>query len=70
MVERNRRFTPCRGSGLISSLANAAGTVVNRAIDYLPVEIHVPGYQYCGPGTDLKTKIQDSRFLFVFRHFT
>ena len=26
---------------------------VNKVLKYLPCEFHVPGYQYCGPGTDL-----------------
>jgi len=56
-MERNRRLSCYRGSGLISSIAGAAGSVLNRAIDLLPAEIHVPGYQYCGPGTDLQTRL-------------
>lgn len=54
-----------RGAGLISSIANipgkvagAAGEVLNRAIDVLPIELHLPGYQYCGPGTKLQERLQ------------
>ncbi len=61
-----RRF--CKsGGGLTSSLINGAkkllskipvGSVVNTAIDALPVEIHLPGgYQYCGPGTKLLQRL-------------
>ena len=32
----------CIGSGLVNG-------IINR----LPFEIHVPGYQFCGPGTRL-----------------
>lgn len=51
-----------RGSGLISTLANAAGAVINKTIDLLPIELHVPKginsfYQFCGPGTDLKKRL-------------
>lgn len=46
-----------RGSGLLGSIGNAAGAVLNRAIDILPVELHLPGYQYCGPGTHLKKRL-------------
>lgn len=55
-----------RGRGITSSLLKTAntvlnkipiGSVVNRVIDALPIELHVPGYQYCGPGTNLKTRI-------------
>ena len=30
---------------------------VNYLINSLPVEAHVPGYQYCGPGTKLKKRL-------------
>lgn len=32
--------------------------LVNRLIDLLPVELHLPGYQFCGPGTKLKKRLQ------------
>lgn len=31
--------------------------IVDRVIDKLPFELHVPGYQYCGPGTHLKKRL-------------
>lgn len=39
-----------KGRGLISS-------VLNKAIDLLPVELHLPTYSYCGPGTKLKQRL-------------
>ncbi|KAJ8912760.1 hypothetical protein NQ315_016716 [Exocentrus adspersus] len=30
--------------------------VLNSIIDKLPGEIHIPGYQFCGPGTKLKER--------------
>lgn len=36
-----------RGSGLINSIINN-----------LPFELHLPGYNYCGPGTNLKKRLQ------------
>jgi len=27
--------------------------LLNRAINALPIELHIPGYQFCGPGTRL-----------------
>src|SRR5436190_936048 len=61
------RQAPKRGGGIATtalSLLNRAirhipiGTVVNRAIDALPIELHLPGgYQYCGPGTKLKERL-------------
>lgn len=40
-----------RGEGLI-------GNVLNKVIDILPIELHLPGYQYCGPGTNLSKRLQ------------
>lgn len=31
--------------------------IVNSVINKLPFELHVPGYQYCGPGTRLKKRL-------------
>lgn len=45
--------TPARqrkGRGLISS-------ALNKAIDLLPVELNLPNYSYCGPGTYLKQRL-------------
>lgn len=39
-------FEQHTGSGLVNSIINK-----------LPVEIHVPGYQFCGPGTKLKKRL-------------
>lgn len=45
-MARVRRKKTNKGSGLINS-------VINR----LPVEVHLPGYRFCGPGTKLKEKL-------------
>ncbi|KAJ8915707.1 hypothetical protein NQ315_000641 [Exocentrus adspersus] len=31
--------------------------LVNSVINKLPFELHLPGYQYCGPGTKLKKRL-------------
>lgn len=31
--------------------------IINNIINRLPVELHVPGYQYCGPGTKLAKRL-------------
>lgn len=31
--------------------------ILNSAINKLPVELHIPGYQYCGPGTHLSKRL-------------
>ena len=41
-----RKSTQRRGKGLVNSIINK-----------LPVELHIPGYQYCGPGTKLKERL-------------
>jgi hypothetical protein len=32
--------------------------LVNSLINSLPVELHLPGYQYCGPGTKLQKRLK------------
>lgn len=44
--KRTKRATKKRGAGLL-----------NKIIDKLPFELHVPGYQYCGPGTHLQKRL-------------
>lgn len=41
-----RRAVDKKGSGLVNTLINK-----------LPVELHIPGYNYCGPGTRLKKRL-------------
>ena len=31
--------------------------IVNNILNKLPVELHIPGYQFCGPGTNLKKRL-------------
>lgn len=31
--------------------------ILNNIIDHLPIELHMPGYQFCGPGTKLKKRL-------------
>lgn len=54
------------GGGVVSSALSLLtkplrhipfGSIVNKSIDLLPVELHIPGYQYCGPGTKLKKRL-------------
>ena len=33
------------------------GSLLNRAINALPFELHIPGYQFCGPGTRLTKRL-------------
>lgn len=45
-VNKVSRRQSCKGSGLLNS-------VINK----LPFELHLPGYQYCGPGTKLQKRL-------------
>lgn len=38
-------------------LKDLAGYAMNRAIDILPGELHIPGYSFCGPGTRLAQRL-------------
>ena len=46
MIVHNRKSTQRRGKGLVNSIINK-----------LPVELPIPGYQYCGSGTKLKERL-------------
>jgi len=50
MIARKKRtISRCKtiqGRGLVNSIINA-----------LPIELHLPGYQYCGPGTKLRERL-------------
>lgn len=34
------------------------GGVINSVINKLPIELHIPGYKFCGPGTRLKERLE------------
>lgn len=34
------------------------GGIINKLIDLLPFEAHIPGYRYCGPGTKLEERLK------------
>lgn len=36
----------------------ASGEFLNRVINKLPFELHIPGYQFCGPGTRLQERLK------------
>lgn len=38
-------------------VAKRGSGFINKLIDKLPVELHIPGYNYCGPGTKLSKRI-------------
>lgn len=34
------------------------GGIINWMINHLPVELHLPGYRFCGPGTHLQERLK------------
>lgn len=64
-ISRKRNISR-RGGGIVTSALSTLGKVfnkvpvgpiVNTVIDALPIELHIPGYQYCGPGTKLSERL-------------
>lgn len=51
MVRQRSRITPQR------RIKKRGAGLLNKLIDRLPVELHIPGYQYCGPGTKLSKRL-------------
>ncbi|KAK5648391.1 hypothetical protein RI129_003283 [Pyrocoelia pectoralis] len=47
MLIQKRKSKVRGGSGLVNTLINK-----------LPIELHLPGYQYCGPGTKLTKRLE------------
>ena len=41
----------------VPSIVSSVPTLINRAVDTLPVELHLPGYRFCGPGTRLEERL-------------
>lgn len=38
-------------------LIKRGGGLLNKLINKLPFEVHIPGYRYCGPGTKLEQRL-------------
>lgn len=66
----SRRASLKKGGGIVTSALSTlgktlakipVGTVVNKLVDALPLELHLPAfpgsYQYCGPGTKLAKRL-------------
>lgn len=46
---KSKKSTQTQRKGLKKCLKSGKG-LLDKIIDKLPVELHVPSYQYCGPG--------------------
>ena len=42
---------------VVQPVVSSVPTLLNRAVDVLPVELHLPGYRFCGPGTKLEERL-------------
>lgn len=51
LSKQKKKKKTSRGRGLLNK-------AINKAIDHLPFETHIPGYQYCGPGTQLNKRLK------------
>lgn len=51
VTARKRKSKCCRKQ-------KKGGSLLNNVIDRIPFEMHMPGYQYCGPGTKLEKRLQ------------
>lgn len=38
-------------------IVHQGGSVLNSVINLLPLELHLPGYKFCGTGTKLKQRL-------------
>lgn len=36
---------------------SSSSGIVNKIVDFLPFEVHYPGYNWCGPGTKVKKRL-------------
>lgn len=54
--QQQRRNVKCNGDKR-GMKKKVGATLIDRIIDKLPFELHVPSYQYCGPGTNLKKRL-------------
>lgn len=43
--------------GIKKGIKKVGANIINRFIDTMPFELHVPSYQYCGPGTNLEKRL-------------
>lgn len=51
-----RRNKPLKSTSVSIHFKKGRG-VVNKLINKLPIELHIPGYQFCGPGTKLEKRL-------------
>jgi len=51
MVKRRLKNNSCKRS-------IKGGGLLNSVIDKIPFEIHIPSYEFCGPGTKLEERLK------------
>ncbi|KAF6197995.1 hypothetical protein GE061_007740 [Apolygus lucorum] len=52
MEKRRLKKSSCGGNCI------RGGGLINSLIDKIPIELHIPSYQFCGPGTKLEERLQ------------
>lgn len=66
VCRRKKQSSRKRGKGILSSAArvfkglagNVTSTILNKVIDNLGEEYHIPGYEWCGPGTKVNERLK------------
>ena len=58
MTKNNKNMLQgkCTVCGISKSQFQGKG-VINKMINNLPIEMHLPGYNFAGPGTNLKKRL-------------
>nr|XP_015840445.1 PREDICTED: uncharacterized protein LOC107399200 [Tribolium castaneum] len=54
LISRNKAFQ----RKIRNQTAVVGSGIVNSVINKLPFELHIPGYQFCGPGTKLEKRLE------------
>lgn len=63
MAARQSKNKSCRRlienvlKSVVASVAKSVPTLINQAVDILLAELHLPGYRFCGPGTNLEKRL-------------
>ena len=55
-TKTNKKSVKCCGVK-VSKIKKLGKGLIDQVIDKIPFEMHIPGYQYCGPGTHLKKRL-------------
>lgn len=55
--KNKKKKKPSKSVRLKNRIVKCGTGIIDKIIDKLPFEVHVPNYQFCGPGTHLKKRL-------------